>query len=100
MAAGLLGVVVMIYFERVTQAHYPAQAHIQTPCDPLHAADEFSWDHPEFRGPLEVIMQQVAEGRPLLTSVLIQIDGPGHCSLAPKLEGGRRGMGVGPCVNC
>lgn len=69
----------MIYFERVTPTRWPARAHIQTPCEPLRAAGEFSWDHPGFSGLLEVSVQGVVEGRPILTAVLVYVDGPGSC---------------------
>lgn len=71
----------MIYFERLTPTLCPAKAHIQTPCEPLRAAGEFSWDHPRFRGVLEVSVQDVVNGRPMLHTHLVQIDGPGCCHL-------------------
>ncbi|MFZ5817125.1 MAG: hypothetical protein ACOY93_17830 [Bacillota bacterium] len=71
----------MIYFERLTPTRRLARAHIQTPCDPLRAAGEFSWDHPFFRGLLEVSVQSVINHRPCLTSYLVQVDGPGCCRL-------------------
>ena len=38
------------YFERLTPTRWPADAHIQTPCDPLVAAAEFSYANPDFSG--------------------------------------------------
>jgi len=72
----------MIYFERVTPTRWLARAHIQTPCDPLLAASEFSWDHPHFSGLLEVTVQGVVAGRPTLTPYLVQVNGSGRCYLA------------------
>lgn len=71
----------MIYFERLTPTRWPAGAHIQTPCDPLQAAAEFSWDHPFFQGLLEVSVQRLINGRPALAPVLVQVEGPGVCAL-------------------
>jgi len=67
------------YFERLTPTCWPADAHIQTRCEPLQAAAAFSWDHPGFRGVLEVSVQEVVNGRPVLTPVLVWVDGPGSC---------------------
>lgn len=67
-----------LYFERVTGVALDADAHIQTSCEPSRAAHEFSWDHPQFQGLLEVIVQEVTLGRPRLTVVLTKVDGPGQ----------------------
>lgn len=77
----------MIYFERVTPTRWPALAYIQTPCDPLRAAGEFSWDHPGFRGLLEVSVQGLVEGRPVLTAVLVQVNAPGLCRFTAQPSG-------------
>ncbi|MFZ5825655.1 MAG: hypothetical protein ACOY94_15270 [Bacillota bacterium] len=77
----------MIYFERVTPTRWPALAYIQTPCDPLRAAGEFSWDHPGFRGLLEVSVQGLVDGRPVLRPVLIQVSAPGVCRISPEHDG-------------
>jgi hypothetical protein len=71
----------MIYFERVTGSGQAA-AHIQTPCDPLYAATEYSWDHPGFRGLLQVSVQAVVHGRPQLLPYLVWVGGPGLCRMA------------------
>ncbi|MEW8979016.1 MAG: hypothetical protein AB2385_11455 [Symbiobacterium sp.] len=73
----------MSYFERLTPTRWPADAHIQTACDPLTAAAEFSWNHPDFAGLLEVSVQGVVAGRPVLSPVLVRVKGPGRCFLAP-----------------
>jgi len=78
---------VVAYFERLTPTRWPADAHIQTPCDPLVAAAEFSYSHPDFAGLLEVSVQGLVGGRPVLTPVLVQVDGPGRCRLAPPAGG-------------
>ncbi len=75
------------YFERLTPPRWPADAHIQTPCDPLVAAAEFSYANPDFSGLLEVSVQGLVGGRPVLTPVLVQVDGPGRCRLAPPDTG-------------
>ncbi len=77
----------MIYFERVTPTRWAARAHIQTPCDPLHAAAEFSWDHPHFQGLLEVTVQGVEAGRPTLTAYLVQVDHQGCCHMVCPTDG-------------
>lgn len=74
---------VVAYFERLTPTRWPADAHIQTPCDPLVAAAEFSYANPGFAGLLEVSVQGLDGGRPVLRPVLVQVDGPGRCRLAP-----------------
>ncbi len=74
---------VVAYFERLTPTRWPADAHIQTPCDPLVAAAEFSYSNPGFAGLLEVCVQGLVGGRPVLKPVLVQVDGPGRCRLAP-----------------
>jgi len=71
------------YFERLTPTRWPADAHIQTPCDPLVAAAEFSYANPGFAGLLEVSVQGLIGGRPVLKPVLVRVDGPGRCRLAP-----------------
>lgn len=70
------------YFERLTPNRWPADAHIQTPSDPLEAAAEFSRAHPDFAGVLEVSVQGVVGGRPVLSAVLVRVKGPGRCCLA------------------
>lgn len=85
----------MIYFERLTPTSRPAHAYIQTPCDPIRAAGEFSWDHPGFSGLLEVSVQRVVEGRPVLTAVLVQVDAPGRCQLVVEPPGS---AGEGVCA--
>ncbi|MFS8639819.1 MAG: hypothetical protein LOD90_03205 [Symbiobacteriaceae bacterium] len=75
--------IIMAYFERLTPICWPADAHIQTPCDPLQAAAEFSYSNPGFSGLLEVSVEGLVGGRPVLTPVLVRVDGPGRCSLAP-----------------
>ncbi|HEY3366794.1 MAG TPA: hypothetical protein VGK74_17215 [Symbiobacteriaceae bacterium] len=70
-----------LYFERVTAVAWEAAAHIQTSCRPERAASEFSWDHPGFRGLLEVIVQEVIVERPRLTIVLTRVDGPGRTAV-------------------
>ncbi|MBP2019636.1 hypothetical protein J2Z79_003078 [Symbiobacterium terraclitae] len=74
----------MPYFERLTPNRWPADAHIQTPCDPLQAAAEFSRAHPDFTGMLEVSVQGVVAGRPVLSAVLVRVKGPGRCCLASE----------------
>jgi len=69
----------VIYFERLTPTRWSADAHIQTPCDPVEAAVEFSLNHPGFTGAVEVSVQEVVGGRPVLTAVLVRVDGPGRC---------------------
>ena len=80
------GEIAVPYFERLTPNRWPADAHIQTPCDPLVAATEFSRAYPDFTGVLEVSVQGVVAGRPVLSAVLVQVKGPGCCCLASAAD--------------
>lgn len=70
---------ILIYFERLTPVGVKADAHIQTSCTPDLAAAEFSWDHPSFRGLVEVSVQVIEAQRPRLIPTLFQVAGPGCC---------------------